>query len=239
MPGKITPWFFTFKLFDGLEEDILRIRRCPSKSSSSAKTARVPFDGEFTRELPIPQFIDDCNHFMGGVDIGDQLRSSYNWDRRTRRGGWRAVAFLFLLEVCITNSWQLWRRQEGRKESRLDFRRMLYRDFFLKFSRMSILKRSQPVSLTSQPSLVARHSKIRRPKRGWCAFCSSSKKRAILTVEYVHGQGQRKSNVFFGCEQCNVQLCKDGDCWESVAQVVQRSRKLRNRRFDWLIPLSR
>lgn len=70
--------------FDGLEEDILRIRRCPSKSSSSAKTARVPFDGEFTRELPIPQFIDDYNHFMGGVDIGDQLRSSYNWDPRTR-----------------------------------------------------------------------------------------------------------------------------------------------------------
>lgn len=86
------------------------------------------------------------------------------------------------------------------------------RAFFLKFSRISVLKRSQPVSLTSLPSLVARHSKIRRPKRGWCAFCSSSKKRAILTVEYVHGQGQRKPNVFFGCEQCNV-LCKDGDCW--------------------------
>ncbi|OAQ58397.2 transposase IS4 domain-containing protein [Pochonia chlamydosporia 170] len=152
------------------KDNILRLRHCPSKTSSSAKTARFPFDGEFAKELPIPQFIDDYNHFMGGVDIGDQLKSSYNWDRRTRRGGWRAIAFLFLLEVCITNSWQLWRRQEGNKESHLDVRRNLYRD-----------------------------SKIRRPKRGWCAFCSSNKKKAILTVEYPHGQNQRKSNIFFGC----------------------------------------
>ncbi|EXU96031.1 transposase IS4 domain protein [Metarhizium robertsii] len=84
--------------FDGLEEDIPRMRRCPSTTSSSAKTARVPFAGEFSEELPIPQFIDDYNHHMGGVDIGDRLRASYNWDRRTRRGGWRAIAFLFLLE---------------------------------------------------------------------------------------------------------------------------------------------
>ena len=39
--------------FDGLEEDILRLRRCPSKASSSAKTARMSFAGEVTKELPI------------------------------------------------------------------------------------------------------------------------------------------------------------------------------------------
>lgn len=61
--------------FGGLAENIVRLRHCPSKTSSSAKTARMPFDGEFTRELPIPQLIDDYSHFMGGVDIGDQLRT--------------------------------------------------------------------------------------------------------------------------------------------------------------------
>jgi len=32
---------------------------------------------EHTRILPIPGAIDDYNHYMGGVDIADQLRASF------------------------------------------------------------------------------------------------------------------------------------------------------------------
>lgn len=200
--------------FDGLEEDIPRMRRCPSTTSSSAKTARVPFAGEFSEELPIPQFIDDYNHHMGGVDIGDRLRASYNWDRRTRRGGWRAIAFLFLLEVCITNSYQLWR--QNHKENHLDFRHLLCESFFLNYSR-NVSFKSQPVSVSQDLSPLlplTKHLRVHRSKRGWCAFCSSTKRKAILTIDYSHQRVERKCKNIYGCEECNVPLCKEGDCWD-------------------------
>ena len=80
---------------------ILRLRRRLRDTSSGLPEARRPFD--FTRDtdnntnikanlrdqqksqsfsvyrvmLPIPVYIDYYNHFMGGVDIADQLRAVY------------------------------------------------------------------------------------------------------------------------------------------------------------------
>ena len=151
---------------------------------------------------------------MGSVDIGDQLRASYNWDRRTRRGGWRAVAFLFLLEICVTYSWQLWRQQKNYKGTHLDFRQTLYREYFMKFSKVTTLK-SQAVSLplTFPTKMATGYSMIRRSRRGWCGFCSSSRKKSISTMEYSRGQNERKAKTLFGCKECNVPLCKDTGCW--------------------------
>ncbi|OHW97942.1 ubiquitin fusion degradation protein [Colletotrichum incanum] len=47
---------------------------------------------------------------MNGIDTGDQIRSYSQYGRLIRRGGWQAIAFNFLLEVVVVNSFllQLW-----------------------------------------------------------------------------------------------------------------------------------
>ena len=58
-----------------------RLRRRPTKTATNARTSRAPFQGNETKELDIPEFIDTYNHFMNGVDVADQLRSYYNTQR--------------------------------------------------------------------------------------------------------------------------------------------------------------
>lgn len=83
--------------FSGSEPPVLTLRHCPSKSSTKAKTARVPFDGQATKMLPIPAVVHSYNRNMNGVDIADQYRSYYASSRRIRRGLWKALQYNFLL----------------------------------------------------------------------------------------------------------------------------------------------
>jgi hypothetical protein len=41
------------------------------------------FGSKAQKDLAIPIFINDYNHFMGGVDIADQLRAYYSTQRIT------------------------------------------------------------------------------------------------------------------------------------------------------------
>jgi len=57
------------------------------------------------KELSIPQFIDMYNHFMGGVNEADQLRSYFN-TQRTHLKSWRPI-YHFLLDTTIVNCYKL------------------------------------------------------------------------------------------------------------------------------------
>jgi hypothetical protein len=74
---------FCTTIHDGTEW-LVRNRKRPKGTSTSAAITKQPFcmfsppSGckelyEHTRLLPIPGAIDDYNHYMGGVDIADQL----------------------------------------------------------------------------------------------------------------------------------------------------------------------
>jgi len=74
--------------YTGYEQQVIRTRHQPSKTSTYAKTTRVPFAGQAVKDLEIPIFIDAYNNNMNGVNVGDQIRANSYTGRRIRRGGW-------------------------------------------------------------------------------------------------------------------------------------------------------
>ena len=58
---------------------IKRLRRRPAKIATNTRTSRAVFGPDKAqKELAIPEFIDQYNHYMNGVDNVDQLRCYYN-----------------------------------------------------------------------------------------------------------------------------------------------------------------
>ena len=57
-------------------ERVIRKRRRPIKTSTNAITSRASFGDSSVKELEIPEAIDLYNHYMNGVDVGDQLQYS-------------------------------------------------------------------------------------------------------------------------------------------------------------------
>jgi hypothetical protein len=64
------------------DDFVLSNQRRPAKTSTNAAIARAPFGDDVRRQLEIPIFIDDYNHHMGGIDIANQYRSSYETHRK-------------------------------------------------------------------------------------------------------------------------------------------------------------
>ena len=56
---------------------IHRLRKRPKKTASNARITREPFGDNPIKMLPIPTFIDDYNHYMGGIDQSNQLRAAF------------------------------------------------------------------------------------------------------------------------------------------------------------------
>jgi hypothetical protein len=90
----------------GPDQIVVRHRKRPATTSTSAKTARKPFGSESEKNLPIPKFVDDYNHYMGYVDQADQLRATNPGLRRIRSGGWHAL-WNFIFNVTLVNSFLL------------------------------------------------------------------------------------------------------------------------------------
>jgi hypothetical protein len=63
------------------------LRKRPSETSISAKTARVPFGDQPTVVLEIPAFDDKYNYNISAVDKGNKLKAIYSMQRYYKRGG--------------------------------------------------------------------------------------------------------------------------------------------------------
>ena len=78
------------------------------------------FGNKVKKTLPIPIIIDNYNHFMGGVDIADQLRSNYIIQFPVRRT-WLPL-FFWLLDTSIINSYLICKIKNNENESYKKFR---------------------------------------------------------------------------------------------------------------------
>ncbi|RHZ58025.1 hypothetical protein Glove_379g16 [Diversispora epigaea] len=108
-----------------IENRIERIRRRPQETNTNAAKVRAIFGNASKKALPIPRIIDDYNHFMGGVDIADQLRGYYGTQLPVRRT-WMPL-FFWLLDTSIINSYLIFKKS-GKNTNHKDFRLQLVWD---------------------------------------------------------------------------------------------------------------
>jgi hypothetical protein len=135
---------------------------------------------EHTRLLPIPGAIDDYNHFMGRVDIADQLRAGFSTQQRGVKP-WRPL-FYWLLDSTIINAFRISEHQRKAKLSGKDKIRSAHRAFreslvleLLKDPTLKASKRSYTTKSTLLPNIrltrpIGIHQRI-PGKRGTCLFC--------------------------------------------------------------------
>ncbi len=205
--------------FSGWERSPWKDRKQPSKTSTSAKTARAPFNGRTQMALQFPSIFDEYNNNMNGVDIGDQLRAEVASHRRSRRGGQQPLT-RFLLDVVIGNTFLL--QREGWPDS-VKARCKSYSRLCKALSTELIIRYGEQVALYGAeasriPQMLPRalqasvHTKVKRQKRVWCANCSTKRQNKIADRVNIQ-KVERKHLATSGCLECDVALCKQ--CWES------------------------
>jgi hypothetical protein len=67
----------TIHIVDIAKDFIEKIRKRPAKTSINARIIRKVFSDEHIKKLEIPQFINDYNYYMGGVNLTNQFRAAY------------------------------------------------------------------------------------------------------------------------------------------------------------------
>ncbi|TVY65365.1 hypothetical protein Focb16_v015453 [Fusarium oxysporum f. sp. cubense] len=97
---------FLSTVFTGADDErVVRQRKKPSSKKSEAKPIRLFFSNEAVKMINIPTVAAAYNDEMNHVDRGDQLRPYYKYDHALRRGPWQALAWTFLLDVALVNSY--------------------------------------------------------------------------------------------------------------------------------------
>lgn len=123
---------------------VLRRRRRPAKTSTNAAIKRKPFGDLPVKEMDIPEFINQYNLYMCGVDVANQLRSYYT-TQRIHLKTWKPL-FHFLFDTIIGNCYKLSSYNAAasylRANSHAAFRRAL---------RHALLKASNQLIITREP----------------------------------------------------------------------------------------
>jgi hypothetical protein len=203
------------------EDLVKRQRRRPGEKSTSASTTRPVFGDKPTKILPIPTIIDDYNHFMGGVDIANQLCAEYRIQRPTYRSWW--PLFYWILDTAIVNAYKIqcevFEQQGLPKKSQFDFREQLYEELFDQYSTppptapptKKRKRRASDIDLPTCRTDASRdHTPILKRQNARCTWCLYSNLRS-------GGKASKAYNTAWRCLSCEAPLCpgKSGrSCWK-------------------------
>ena len=208
------------------DETILRYRRRPAPTSTNAHIVSPVF-GDFVRKwLEIPLGIDQYNHFMGGVDIADQLRKNMTvhrpWESRT----WRPLWY-YTLDTCLINSYLIHKGklEDTGKRAHRNFREALSEELrntpYLDNEKTTNKRRyGNSMPAVNQEALA--HSLTRLEVRKYCIWCKehpekwNPKSAMPVLGELVNREQSRKrkrqSRSQWSCDSCGVCLCSKGYC---------------------------
>jgi Transposase IS4 len=211
-------------------EWVIRNRKRPKGTSTSAAITKQPFvmfnppigckePYESTRILPIPEAIDDYNHYMGGVDIADQLRAKFSTQQRGVKP-WRPL-FYWLLDSTIINAFRISEHQRKAKlTSDKDKLRSLHRAFrealvveLLKDPNATNLKQVYVTKNTALPNIrLTRPIGIHRQipgKQAPCLFCRWSRQTKRGCTPRVITKSNQVPRTRIICSHCRAPLCRE------------------------------
>ena len=183
-----------------------QIKRFLHIARPDAAIARAPFGDDFETELDIPAATNDYNYHMGGVDIANPSRATYEIRQRTMRT-WFPLFFSFL-DAAIVNAYRFQyiakKQQQTRPLSQLEFREKLCRELFLSQAQARVA-RPRPNG-PNQQTEARYHQRISLDRRNACVWCQYVREKGK--------RGQQASRGKSGCRECGVALCLKGRCWD-------------------------
>ena len=194
---------------DGLP-NLAKLRRRPKKTSSKAKTSRVPFGIHSQAWLFIPLLVHGYNTYMNGVDRGDPSRASLPWRRHYQH--WKAL-FFGLLGIAIVNSYLLSFHSKVNNKAKYTrfgkFRKDLIQGLIEHGERLPTMA-TESLNKKRERATVGTHIwSLRKQQR--CVVCSRAQARPLSELSANHMAPKRPKG---GCNTCSVNICKVGRCWD-------------------------
>jgi hypothetical protein len=209
------------------DERVERLRKRPKETSSKAKTARKPFGKEPVKVLSIPAIADGYNYHMGAVDEFDHLTAQNAGLRHVERGGHQALEH-WLLRTVLINCYLLSlcsdvpEPREVIFRSQQDFRRQLISALVAKARDSEICPKRGISRISGGASQVPirAHKQVKLTRRGPCVSCKGlrfadrpQKRLPLSQIAANQGRDSSRHDSWYGCEQCDVPLCKERGCF--------------------------
>ena len=147
-------------------------------------------------KVTCPTLVGDYNTYMGGVDLMDQKKVSYEVDRRSRIK-YYLRPFHDILDIAINNAYILYQKlNPGTKIKSLDFRRSVARGLVGTFTsrKHGLHSYTSKKRCTDSPAggLPVSHLPEMTESRKRCKFCSTNGR-------------ENRTNVI--CKTCGIHLC--------------------------------
>ena len=175
------------------------------------------------KTVQIPLIAKDYNFHMNAVDVGDQLRSQLGFDHRIRRGGWQSIAWTFLLDIALINSYLLQRRAKPAWQpflSQAEWRQQICDSLIRAYSEEA--PKRQKFRAGNEVVPISQHNHVPRGKRAQCVACKGKRigERAVKRRPLGEARGddlnQRRPGSWtdLGCDVCELAICNSKYCWD-------------------------
>lgn len=205
------------------------VRRRPTSSHPRARPAKAFFGDEPQRSVSTPCIAVAYNHEMNAVDRGDQLRSYIGYNHAIRRGGWQALAWTFLLETALINTYILqkrgscnWKSYENQEQ----WREAICSQLIAKYHHDGVARKY--LRAGDEFTQVSQHNHVKTGKYSPCRACRgdqvgmpSSRRPRRPALSEVNGNMQKRPRqTNYRCDKCDVAICTAPNCWYFYHQPI-------------------
>ena len=190
-----------------LTDTVIWFHNRSSSTSTSVSITWSVFESSSQKDLSISVAIDAYNHYMSGIDIANQYWAVFTTLQHQSNHYWKPL-FNWLLDIALVNSYLLAKAIQRLviEKPRLHHHHQQFQETLAKDL---MIYHEAP-----------KHNQIRRPTRTYCAHCQKNENWKLKHQEQDFeaditniGNQFRGTSIYWGCEQCNIPLCKIGDCW--------------------------